>query len=201
VPAARDDAPPARKRKAEQPAAPAAAQKQSKPKPPPAAAAPQQPRGAPPAAARKPKPSGERPDYGALAPEEQARRAPPAAYTRARRTHAHAPDGCVPSFAPPASLTRRARCCFPPRARSALWASYQSQCGGSFLEEEAFAAAHFAALPPGPSLQGRLKAGTPTWRDTLARAPNGAPPGAPSVLVITGAAEVRAARVPTRAHA
>jgi hypothetical protein len=46
-------------------------------------------------------------------------------------------------------------------------------------------------LPPGPSLQGRLKAATPDWRDTLALPPPGAPPAAPSVLVIAGAALVR----------
>ncbi len=88
-------------------------------------------------------------------------------------------------------LTRRAalHACYV--THSALWASYQSECGGSYLEEAAFAPEHVLALPPAPTLQGRLKAAVPSWQDTLARAPRDAPNGAPTVLVIAGAALVR----------
>ena len=87
-----------------------------------------------------------------------------------------------------AQASRRVLTALP---RSALWESYKAECGGSFLEEEAFAPEHVVPLPPGPSLQGRLKGATPDWRDTLARPPPGAPPAAPSVLIIAGAALVR----------
>ena len=80
----------------------------------------------------------------------------------------------------------------PLSRRSALLASYADDAGGaSFLEAEAFDASRLVALPPGPSLQGRLKAALPTWRDTLARAPPDAPHGAPVVIVVAGAALVR----------
>lgn len=71
---------------------------------------------------------------------------------------------------------------------AALYASYSATRGGSFLEAVAFAPEALLRLPPAPSLQGRLKAALPAWRDCLARPPPGAPPGAPAVLVVAGAA-------------
>jgi len=71
---------------------------------------------------------------------------------------------------------------------SALWSSYQSECGGSYLEEAAFAVERVMCLPHAATLQGRLKGATPSWRDTLARASPDAPCGAPSVLVVSSAA-------------
>jgi len=73
-------------------------------------------------------------------------------------------------------------------AAAALYSSYSATRGGSFLEAEAFAPEALLRLPPGPTLQARLKAALPAWRDCLARPPPGAPPGAPAVLVVAGAA-------------
>jgi hypothetical protein len=72
---------------------------------------------------------------------------------------------------------------------AALWASYQSECGGSFLEEEAFGAGHFCGPAEGGSLQAQLQAAAGAdWRQLLARAPPGTPAGAPTCLVVAGAA-------------
>ena len=144
------------------PAPPAVAKADRAQQPPAAARPPKQP--------KKPKAGAVRLDLAALPVAEQARCAlRQAGCTLASR---RSPIPC-------------------PHPCSALWESYKAECGGSFLEEEAFAAEHVLPLPPGPSLQGRLKAATPDWRDTLARPPPGAPPAAPSVLVIAGAALVR----------
>lgn len=78
----------------------------------------------------------------------------------------------------------------PPHEQGeALWHSYKAECGGSFLEEEAFGAEHFCAAQAGADAQARLKAAAgPGWRDLLARAPASTPPGAPTCLVVSGAA-------------
>ena len=93
-----------------------------------------------------------------------------------------------------AAVDRPHLAALPPAEQcQALLASYVQQCGpASYIEQEAFGEEHwaFGAQPP-RELQHKLKAAVPSWRDTLARAAPGAPPGSPVVIIVAGAALVR----------
>ena len=78
----------------------------------------------------------------------------------------------------------------PEQQGVALWQNYQSECGGSYLEQEAFGEEHFVAAAAGATrLQAQLQAAAGvSWRDLLARPPRDAPCGAPACLLLTGSA-------------
>jgi hypothetical protein len=116
-----------------------------------------------------------------------------------KQLHEQRVDGASPlpprSVAPKAAAVDRPHlAALPPGEQAAaLLASYVQQCGpASYLEQEAFGEEHlaFGAQPP-RELQHKLKAAVPSWRDTLARAAPGTPPGSPVVIIVAGAALVR----------
>jgi hypothetical protein len=118
---------------------------------------------------------------------------------KAKQLHEQRVEGASPlpprSVAPKAAAVDRPHLAsLPPGEQAAaLLASYVQQCGpASYLEQEAFGEEHlaFGALPP-LELQHKLKAAVPSWRDTLARAAPGTPPGSPVVMIVAGAALVR----------